>query len=89
MTSQAAVDECGTTPIPQELRDLNARLDYLENLRIEHHVTLRVLAVVTEQLLQRTQSDQVVISDKAQLECGDLEAYRDAESGAVVIRVSR
>lgn len=58
-------------------------------LRNEYHVTLRVLAVVAERLLESGNLDMLVLSDEEVLNAPDLEAYRDDLHCQIGLRVTR
>jgi len=58
-------------------------------LRNEYHQTLRVLAVVVEQLLKQENGDTIEIDDDALLNAPDLVAWRDRAKNRTSIKVTR
>lgn len=58
-------------------------------MRNEYHVTLRVLALVVEQLLTQTKSEILELTDEAVLNAPDLTAMRDSDKGIIGLRVER
>lgn len=62
--------------------------DYLR-IRNEYHMTIRVLAVVCEQLLALKQMDAIEITDDVLNASPDLHAHRDEERHCTVIRTER
>jgi hypothetical protein len=65
------------------------RLEVLEGARKELYATQRVLAVVTERLLEAKGGDVIVVEAKAFENAPDLRAGRDPVSGEVTVAVFR
>lgn len=63
-----------------------ARLRALEQ---EYRVTVKVLAIVVERLLDGSSGEHVVITDEALADTPDLVAWRDEARSQVVIAVAR
>lgn len=61
----------------------------LRALEAEYRVTVKVLAVVIEQLLGQTSGQHVVITDETLMNSPDLVAWRDESESQVVITVAR
>jgi hypothetical protein len=56
-------------------------------LRSEYHITLRVLALLVEQLTEH--EEVIVISDAALLQSPDLFAWRNEEDSCIALQVKR
>lgn len=81
LTSWARYSGSGARLVPSDA-------EYVR-MRNEHHVTLRVLAVVVEQLLAKTGSDMLELSDQVVLNAPDLIAGRDEQRGVIELEVRR
>jgi hypothetical protein len=58
-------------------------------LRAEYDMTIRVLAVVVEQLLLLTGDDELQVTDQAVTDQPDLTAWRNESDHCISLRTSR
>jgi hypothetical protein len=88
MATTDAVEET-TVELPLEVQQANHRLAFLEATNKEYQVTIRVLAVVVERLLERVGGEVIVITDEMLENSPNLDAGREEELHQVWIKVSR
>jgi hypothetical protein len=64
-------------------------VERLLDLEVEYDMTVRVLAVLVEQVQHLSRSDEIHISDETLLDQPDLTAWRDAKSGVITLKATR
>lgn len=79
----------GDTVSSERIDTMLGEITRLRVLETEYRVTLKVLAVAVEQLLEATGGEHLVISDGALFDTPDLVAWRNPELCQVVVTVAR